>query len=85
MIDEIAVQRLMAGDPMDGPRRRADGVEALRRLAAAGWSDGQIALRLGRTRRQILRQRARYGIPTTVTPGVGHGVPGVPTRPVALR
>lgn len=80
--DEAAVARLVSGSTGGAPARYADRVEAVRRLAAAGWSNGQIAHALGCYRRTVRRIRERWDIPATLTPGVGRGVPGVPNRPV---
>lgn len=56
-IDEIAVQRAMAGDP---PERmtRAERAEASRRLTAAGYSAAQIAARLRVNPKSVERYRA---------------------------
>lgn len=61
-VDEIAVQRLMAGDP---PERTTlgDREEAVRRLHAFGLNDREIADRM---RRRVLfawRVRERLGLP----------------------
>lgn len=48
--------------------RAADAAEATRRLAELGYSDGQIAERLGFTRRAVHRIRQRRGIPAALTP-----------------
>jgi hypothetical protein len=66
--DEVVVGRLVAGRLPGEPIRAADAGEATRRLAAAGYSDGQIAARLGFRRRSVIRIRARLGIPAALTP-----------------
>lgn len=66
--DEVVVGRLVAGRHPGEPIRAADAGEATRRLAAAGYSDGQIAARLGMCRRSVYRIRCRLGIPAALTP-----------------
>lgn len=73
-IDEVAVYRLMHGDPTiplyQGNDRThgytIDVVEAIRRLAAAGHNDREISIRIGGriSRDAIHTARARYGIPS---------------------
>lgn len=65
--DEVVVLELMAGRAVTRVRR-ADTAEATRRLARLGYTDGQIAYRLGCTRRAVWRIRVRHGIPAAVTP-----------------
>lgn len=67
--DAVVVYRLVLGDRPDARTRPPDATEATRRLAALGYSDGQIAYRLGYTRRQVVRIRARLGIAAAL--GVG--------------
>lgn len=66
--DQVVVDRLVAGRLPGEPIRAADAGEATRRLAAAGYSDGQIAARLGFRRRSVIRIRGRLGIPAALTP-----------------
>lgn len=83
--DDEVVRRLLAGEAVGAPRTPADTVEAVRRMAALKWSDGQIAHRLGCHRRSVIRIRQKHGIAAGVPFGANAGLPGVPTRPVALR
>jgi hypothetical protein len=66
--DAVVVERLVAGHRPGEPIRAADAAEATRRLAALGYSDGQIAARLGFRRRSVVRIRARLGIPAALSP-----------------
>lgn len=70
-IDEVAVQRIIDGTLI--PKRRPGGgkspvdlVEAVRRLAAAGWSDPQIERHLDYRRGTMQKFRRRNGIPLGV-------------------
>lgn len=63
--DPIAVERLVAGRHAGTPTA-ADGWEAVRRLARMGFTDGQIALRTGYTRRSAWRIRTALGIPAVL-------------------
>jgi hypothetical protein len=64
--DEIVVDRLVHGHRPGEPIRAADAAEATRRLARLGYSDGQIAKRLGFRRRSVIRIRQRLGIPAAL-------------------
>ncbi|GAA2696446.1 hypothetical protein [Actinoplanes palleronii] len=66
--DEVVVGRLVAGRHPGEPIRAADAGEATRRPARQGYSDGQIAVRLGFRRRSVIRIRARLDIPAALTP-----------------
>lgn len=66
--DVVVVDRLVAGQRPGAPISAADAAEATRRLAARGYSDGQIAARLGFTRRSVIRIRNRLGIAAALTP-----------------
>jgi len=66
--DEVAVMRLVKGLHVGGHVRPEDAAEAVRRLACDGYSDGQIAYRLGYSRRGIVRIRQRRNIPPALTP-----------------
>lgn len=71
--DDVAVQRIVAGRRLGQPSSAADAGEATRRLARLGFSDGQIAARLGYTRRSVLRIRIRLGIAPALPRGTnGH-------------
>lgn len=70
--DEVVVQRLMADRFPGEAIRPADAAEATRRLARRGYSDGQIAYRLGVHRRSVTRIRARLGIPAALAVGENH-------------
>jgi hypothetical protein len=77
--DEDQVFRMMRGDWRSGqpdPPGFADRLEAVRRMAAAGLSDTQMGERIGRSPRQVLRLRVRWGIR-----GLPLGTNGA-TRPV---
>lgn len=77
--NEAQVLRMMHGHWRKGlpdPPGFADRLEAIRRLAAARLSDKQIGERIGRSARQVLRMRARWGID-----GLPLGTNGA-TRPV---
>lgn len=63
--DVIAVERLVAGD-RPAHVHPADRAEAVRRLALAKFTDGQIAHRIGCTRRTALRIRSALGIPAVL-------------------
>lgn len=69
-VDQVEVERLMNGDRTI-PMRRANAhtpefIEAIRRLAASGCSDGQISQRLGDriSRDAVFKIRLRSGIPS---------------------
>jgi len=81
--DEVVVQRLLDDRLPGEPIRAADAAEATRRLARRGYSDGQIAHRLGIYRRSVIRIRHRLGIPAALTVGRNHydRLHDVPTRP----
>jgi hypothetical protein len=66
--DEVVVNRLIAGQHPGGPISAPDAAEATRRLARLGYSDGQIAVKLGFRRRSVVRIRQRLGIPAALTP-----------------
>lgn len=68
VFDEVVVQRLVDGHRVGRPISAPEAAEATRRLAHLGFTDGQIAHRLGFTRRSVVRIRARLGIPAAVTP-----------------
>jgi hypothetical protein len=81
--DEAIVDRLTAGHRPGALITAPDAAEVTRRLAAHGYSDRQIAARLGFTRRSVIRIRHRLGIPTTLNPGDNqhtrpHNAPGRP-------
>ena len=80
--DEEIVRWLMARER--SPFGPIDAVEAVRRMAARGESDGQIADALGFRRRSVLRLRSKHGIPAGVPHGSAPMLP-YPTRPVAAR
>lgn len=77
--DEVQVVRMMRHawrNGQDDPPSFGDRLEAVRRLARAGLSDAQIGERIGRSTRQVVRMRARWGIR-----GLPVGTNGA-TRPV---
>lgn len=59
--DEVVVERVLAGERL--PMSRADRLEAIRRLHARRWSDSRIALQLGCTARQVIRDRQALDLP----------------------
>jgi hypothetical protein len=80
--DEVLVERIIRGEHHPGRVRLAESVEVVRRMAARGYSDGQIAYRLGRPVRSVLRTRARHGIPAALPRGGANQHsrhPGVPS------
>ena len=74
-LDEIAVQRIMAGALRAEPIAGRGGplppelVEAVRRLADHGLTDLQIGERIGRSKDAVLKIRHRNGIATAVPSG----------------
>ncbi len=66
--DDVLVQAVVAGQLAENPYP-ADAEEIVRRLVARKFSDGQIAFRLGRTKRTVERIRRRLGIPAALRPG----------------
>lgn len=81
--DDVVVDRLVAGQHPGGAISAPDAAEATRRLARAGYSDGQIAAKLGFCRRSIFRIRQRLGIPAALTPRSNqhHRLHAAPNRP----
>lgn len=67
-IDEIAVERYMAGTLRQRPNINAtpERVEAVRRLAAYGYSDREIGQRVGMTATNVGQFRLRHDIPAGV-------------------
>lgn len=83
--DEVVVERLVAGHRPGEPIRAADAGEATRRLARLGYSDGQIAVRLGFNRRSVIRIRERLSIPAALKPNQNqfdrlHNAPNRPRK-----
>lgn len=79
--DVVVVERVISGWHT-GPIRIADAAEVVRRMAAHGYSDGQIAYRLRRSVRSVERVRARRGIPAALPRGGANQHtrhPGVPS------
>lgn len=78
--DEIAVAAAVRGTVL-GRLAPGDVWEIVRRMAAAGFSDGQIAYRIGYTLRQVLRIRTGLGIPSPCRgrSGLTRPVPDAPT------
>lgn len=62
--DDVAIERATAGDPV--PLLTHERVEAVRRLAAKGYTDAEIAERLHMTERTVQRTRTKHGIPSQV-------------------
>lgn len=67
-IDEVAVERAVAGRPVRLTRAERD--LALPRMAAAGMSDHVVAGLLGITPETVLRTRRRLGVPGVQAPHV---------------
>jgi hypothetical protein len=67
--DPVIVERLVAGEHHPGRVSDTDAAEAVRQLVALGFSDGQIARRVPRRVRSVLRMRARMGLPAALPPG----------------
>lgn len=67
--DEVLVDRIVAGDRAGCPISAAEAAEAVRILAGRGYNDGQIAYRLGFTRRSVIRIRRRRGIAAALPRG----------------
>ncbi|MFE9337783.1 hypothetical protein [Streptomyces sp. NPDC007063] len=61
-VDEVAVQRLVDGDPPERTQL-GDREEAVRRLHAQGLNDREIADRLRRRVLYVWRVRDRLGLP----------------------
>ena len=62
IVDEVAVERAMRGDPVAlTPTER---METVRRLAKRGLSDGEIGARVGATKRSVERWRKKLGVVT---------------------
>lgn len=81
--DEAVVQALLLERPVAA--RTVDYWEAVRRLWRERYTDGQIAARLRKRRRNVLRIRKRLGLPAIV--GRYEGVRGpldVPTLPKGM-
>jgi hypothetical protein len=70
-VDEIAVERFMAGTLRDRPNFTAspERVEAVRQLAAYGLSDHEIGQRVGMTATNVGQFRLRRGIPSAASKG----------------
>ncbi len=78
--DPVIVERVISGHRVGSALPAPESAEVVRRLAAQGYSDGQIAHRLGFTRRAVARIRQRRGI----APGVMRGhcpTVNAPSRP----
>lgn len=83
--DEVVVRRLVDGHHTSVTAGTADRAEAVRRLALAGYSDGQIAHRIGKRRRVVWRIRHRLGIPAAArgSNAASRPRPEAPARPWA--
>jgi transcriptional regulator with XRE-family HTH domain len=69
-LDEVAVDRLMAGTLRHTEFHTSPELaEAVRRLVALGWSDGAIETRLGRAPNTLAVFRKRNGIPAAMPTG----------------
>ena len=79
--DDVVVGQVVSGQPVAGVIDTGSVREIVRILAAAGFSDGQIAYRIGCTRRTVGRHRAALGIvaPCRYLSGLTRPVQGEPT------
>lgn len=67
--DEVIVYRVaVRNEHPGGPLSAGDVAEIVRRMAAAGYSDGQIAYRIGYHARSVLRVRRAHNIPSPYPP-----------------
>lgn len=69
--DRTVVDTLVSGQEVRGHILSPDAWEATRQLARLGYSDGQIAIVVKRTRRQVSRIRNAFDIPAPLAGG-GH-------------
>lgn len=60
--DDVVVRTVVSGQAVTGVIDTGSVREIVRDLAAAGFSDGQIAYRIGCTRRTVARHRVALGI-----------------------
>lgn len=67
--DEILVESIVNGERVRGTIRPADRREVTRRMALREFTDGQIAERLGCTRRTVLRNRQILNVPASLPLG----------------
>lgn len=64
LYDEVLVQAIIdRRRDTDDSVTRLDRIEIVRRMAALGCSDGQIACRLNCTKRTVIRIRKAHGFP----------------------
>lgn len=89
VLDEVAVRRIMAGQlqvPSIGAGQRngtpPELLEAIRRLAADGWSDRRIAERVGRKPNAVTAIRLRHAIPAGVPASRPPAAASGPTQPI---
>lgn len=78
--DRIVVGAIVSGERVRGHIHSADAWESVRRLAGLGFSDGQIAMRVDRTRRQVERIRRGLGIPAPAA-GCNQNTLPIPNAP----
>lgn len=84
--DEVVVERIVNGRRVGAPIGAPEAAEAVRRLARVGFSDGQIAFRIGFTRRAVQRIRSRRGVPAALSPsGGGYGLIPLTQAPTRAR
>lgn len=67
--DDVFVSAVVGGWCVTGNVHPSDAVEIVRRMAARGHSDGQIAHRLNCWRRTVMRIRTRNNIPPALIRG----------------
>lgn len=79
LVDLIVANRHPAGEKIGA----AEAAHAVRRLVERRFTDGQIAYRLGTSRRRVHRIRKRWGIPAVLAPSTNgtHQHVDAPTRP----
>lgn len=81
-LDEIAVERIMAGTfrvPLNS--RAPELPEAVRRLAARGLNDAEIGERIGRTRTNVTAIRLRNNIASPLAGRPARLIDGIGVRP----
>lgn len=67
--DDVFVSAVVNGWCITGKAYPSDAMEIVRRMAARGHSDGQIAYRLNCWRRTVTRIRMRNNIPPALVKG----------------
>jgi hypothetical protein len=69
-LDEVAVERIMAGTLREtGFHNSPERIEAIRRLVESGWTDREVGDRVGISKDAVLKIRARKDIPAAMPTG----------------